>query len=201
MLNLLDHEVRAMLAAIDVYHPMGPRDYFLLVFLCHTGLRVSELTALNVSDVWHDGEPRRELWVRAETAKGKKSRIVPLNVLAQKAVSKMIQFNRRRGLSVDNTAPLFQTKRHLRLTPRTIQWFVANLREKAGLDVKAVPHTFRHAFGSHLLANGADLESVRQLLGHEYLASTQIYTHLAPGALEEHLRRMHPRFQSGPAPS
>jgi site-specific recombinase XerD len=133
MLNLLDHEVRAMLAAIDVYHPMGPRDYFLLVFLCNTGLRVSELTALNVSDVWHDGAPRRELWVRAETAKGKKSRIVPLNALAQKAVLKMLQFNRRRGLSVDNTAPLFQTKRHLRLTPRTIQWFVANLREKAGL--------------------------------------------------------------------
>jgi site-specific recombinase XerD len=176
MLNLTLGEMRAMLAAIDVRHPFGPRDYFLMVFDWHTGLRIGELVALNVSDVSENGVPRQELHLRANTTKGHVSRLVPLNAIAQKAVALLLAFNRKRGLSVSPEAPLFQTRRHLRLTARTVQWFVANLREKVGLDFRATPHSIRHGFAVELLERCGNLMAVKEVLGHKQITSTEVYT-------------------------
>jgi site-specific recombinase XerD len=177
MLNLTAREMKALLAAIDIRHPFGPRDYFLLVFDWHTGLRIGELVSLDVSDVALDGQPRQELHLRSATTKGHVSRLVPLNPIAQKAVALMLAFNRKRGLSVEPDAPLFQTRRHLRLTARTVQWVMEVLREKAGLDFRATPHSIRHGFATQALERSGNLRAVQQLLGHKRLTSTEVYTH------------------------
>ncbi|HEY3997557.1 MAG TPA: tyrosine-type recombinase/integrase [Candidatus Xenobia bacterium] len=176
MLNLTPHEMKALLAAIDTRHPFGPRDYFLMVFDWHTGLRVTELVSIDVSDVSLDGQPRQELHLRATTTKGHMGRLVPLNAIAQKAVAKILEFNRKRGLSVEPDAPLFQTRRHVRLTARTVQWFMSVLREKAGLDFRATPHSIRHGFAVQALERSGNLRAVQKLLGHRRLTSTEVYT-------------------------
>jgi site-specific recombinase XerD len=177
MMNLIPSEVRRMLAAIDLNSPMGPRDHLLIVFAYTTGLRVGELASLNVSNVALNGVARQTLHVLPEVAKFRKGRLVPLNSLAQKAVAKLLAFNRARGFSTVNDAPLFVTKKHQRLSVRTIQWMVEQLRNKANIDFKATPHSLRHGFATVLLQRSGNLRAVKALLGHEYLTSTEVYLH------------------------
>jgi integrase/recombinase XerD len=155
---------------------MGPRDYFLMVFDYHTGLRVSELVSLNVSQVAEQGIPRHELFLPAAVTKNRQSRIVPLNELARKAISKLLAFNQARGFSVAPDPPLFQTKHHQRLTDRTVQWMMADLRAKAGLDVPVTPHSLRHACLKTALQRSGNIRAVQKLAGHKRLTSTEIYT-------------------------
>jgi integrase/recombinase XerC len=170
---------------VDLQAPLGPRDYLLLVLDYNTGLRVSELAALNVSHVAFKGVPRSVLHVTASIAKGRKSRLIPLNSLARKAVAKLLAFNQSRGFSTAPDAPLFVTKTHRRISVRTIQWLIAELREKAGIDFKATPHSVRHAFASQIVENTGDVMIAKQLLGHARLTSTQVYLHPRRDALAQ----------------
>jgi integrase/recombinase XerC len=171
MINLTPSEFKRMLAAIDLKAPMGPRDYLLLVFDYNTGLRVGELCSLNVSNVARNGVPRQSLHVRASVAKNGQGRLVPLNSLAQKAIAKLLAFNRARGFSVADDAPLFATKKHQRLSVRTVEWVVEQLRNKAGIDFQATPHSLRHSFASLLVQRTGNLRAVQALDGLSYCTS------------------------------
>jgi site-specific recombinase XerD len=177
MINVTPGEFRKMLAQVDIHSPLGPRDYLLLVLDFNTGLRVSELAGLTVEMVSHQGEPRASLYVSQQLAKGHRARLIPLNALAQKAIRKLLAFNRARGFSVLPEAPLFVTRNHTPLPVRSIQFMVTRLREKAGLDFKASPHSIRHSFACQVAETSGNLRIVQQLLGHKQLNTVAIYTH------------------------
>ena len=177
MFALTKAELRQVLAAIDLTAPFGRRDYLLVLFTYHTGLRVGECSGLVVHLVALDGQPRQYLHPIAKTCKGSRSRILPLNATAQQCISKLLAFNSARGFSTAPAAPLFQNRHHRPLSVRSIQQLVAHYREKAGLDVRVTPHTIRHTFASHLVAAGVPTAHVQKLLGHKNLSSTQVYCH------------------------
>ena len=177
MFALTRREIRLLLSGINLQSPFGKRDYLLLLFLFHTGLRIGEATKLTVNLVAHNGLPRDELHLPAYLTKTRKARVIPLNDAAQACVAKLLTFNTERGFSVAPLAPLFVWKNHRKLPPREAQRILQNLREKVGLSAKATPHTLRHSFASELVRAGATLPTVQSLLGHQWLSSTQIYTH------------------------
>lgn len=168
-------EVRQLLGAVDLRDPFGPRDHAMLIFCLHTGLRVSELIALDILQVAVDGVPRQAMHL--VHTKGGRSRVVPLNAEARGAVIAILTFNRRRGLSVAPDRPLLVTRYHERMTVRAVQRLVKALREKAELDVPASPHSLRHAFATRVMSCNSNLRIVQKLLGHKRLATVQMYTH------------------------
>jgi site-specific recombinase XerD len=179
MLSLSKSEVRQILDVIDLESPFGRRDYLLILFLYHTGLRVGECSGLVMHLVAVDGQPRQYLHLLASICKGSRGRVVPLNRVAQACIRKMIAFNTARGFSTAPAAPLFQNRCHGPLSVRSIQQLVQGYRELAGLDLRATPHTFRHSHASHLVANGVPTVHVQKVLGHRHLSSTQVYTHVS----------------------
>jgi len=182
MIVLTTEEAHRLVAAVDLSHPFGHRDRAMLVLAFHTGLRVGELASLDVVDVADKDVPRETLFVRAEISKGSRSRVVPLNDMARRAIASLLLFNRKRGFSVQSKAPLLVTRKHTRLSVRSIQRTVAELRVKAGLDVPATPHSMRHTFASQIATRTGNLRVVQKLLGHERLNTAAIYTH--PGRQE-----------------
>lgn len=177
MFALTKLEVRQVLDAVDLTHPFGQRDYLLILFLYHTGLRVGECAGLITTLVASAGEPRHFLHLPAAVCKGSRGRVVPLNAVARACVHKLLAFNSARGFSTAPAAPLFQNRCHGPLSVRSIQQIVERLREKADLDVRATPHTLRHTHASHLVAAGVPTVHVKEVLGHRHLSSTQVYTH------------------------
>ena len=190
MFSLSKSEVRQVLDVIDLDAPFGRRDYLLILFLFHTGLRVGECAGLIMHLVALDGQPRQYLHLPATICKGSRGRVVPLNRVAQACISKMIAFNTSRGLSTAPAAPLFQNRCHGPLSVRSIQQMVAGYRELAGLDLRATPHTFRHSHASHLVANGVPTVHVKEVLGHRHLSSTQVYTHVSKEQLLKSARAL-----------
>ena len=190
MFALTKTEVRQVLAAVALTSPFGQRDYLLVLFLYHTGLRVGECAGLITHLVARDGQPRLYLHLPASVCKGSRGRVVPLNAIAQLCVRKLLAFNSARGFSTAPAAPLFQNRCHGPLSVRSIQHLVAGYREKAGLDVRATPHTFRHSHASQLVAAGVPTVVVQKLLGHRYLSSTQVYTHTTKEQMLEATRAL-----------
>ncbi len=177
MFALERHQVKTLLGGVNLQSPFGRRDYLLILFLFHTGLRIGEATKLTVNLVSHDGTPRDELHLPAHMTKTRKARVIPLNDVAQACVAKLLAFNKERGFSTAPLAPLFVWKNHRKLPPREAQRILQDLRERVGLSAKATPHTLRHSFASELVRRGVTLPTVQSLLGHQWLSSTQIYTH------------------------
>ena len=177
MFALARQEIRQLLSGINLQSAFGRRDYLLILFLFHTGLRIGEACRLTVNLVAHDGEPRYELHLPAHLTKTRKARVIPLNDVAQACVAKLLAFNAERGFSIAPLAPLFVWKNHRKLPPREAQRILQKLREEVGLLAKATPHTLRHSFASELVRAGVTLPTVKSLLGHQWLSSTQIYTH------------------------
>ncbi len=172
---------------------LGMRDRAMLETLYSTGIRVSELVALNLQDL----DPESEcLHVRG---KGKKERIVPLGMHALAATRRYMQLVRsdpRYGQvwgdgSVE--VPLFVNKHGKRLSSRSVRRKLDKYLKEAGLETDISPHTLRHSFATHLLENGADLRSVQELLGHQSLSTTQVYTHLTTQRLQDAYDEAHPR--------
>ncbi|MDI1289437.1 MAG: tyrosine-type recombinase/integrase [bacterium] len=174
---LTPSESRQLLDAVNVHDAFGARNRALLVLMLHTGLRVSELVALDVDNVSVDGVARQSLYVSPARAKGGRDRTIPLNETARQAIVDILNFNQRRGFSVEADRPLFVTRKHQRMNVRAVQRLVEGLREKARLDVPAVPHTLRHAFATNVLAATGNLRIVQIALGHKRLFSVEIYTH------------------------
>ena len=177
MFALERHQVKTLLGGVNLQSPFGRRDFLLILFLSHTGLRIGDACRLTVNLVAHNGTPRDELHLPAYLTKTRKARVIPLNDVAQACVAKLLDFNAERGFSTAGLAPIFVWKNHRRLPVREAQRIMQDLREKVGLSAKATPHTLRHFFASELVRNGATLPTVKSLLGHQWLSSTQIYTH------------------------
>ncbi len=168
---------------------LGARDRAIMETLYGTGVRVSELVALNIEDVDFLGEV---LHVRG---KGKKERISPIGSSALQTIQHYMEFRNRRAQSNGNfdSKVLFVNKHGKRLSTRSVRRKMDKYLKMAGLDPSISPHTLRHSFATHMLNNGADLRSVQELLGHQSLSTTQIYTHLTTKRLKEVYDGAHPR--------
>lgn len=167
--------------------PEARRDTAILQLLYASGMRVSELVALNVKDI-----DTKEGYVRC-FGKGHKERIIPIHRQATVAVEEYLKESRPRLTHDDTEKALFLNRRGERLTRQGLWQILKGYAKAAELDKEVTPHTLRHSFATHMLNGGADLRSVQELLGHANISTTQIYTHLTT----EHVRRVyeksHPR--------
>lgn len=188
-------QVEQLLAAPDATTTLGSRDRAILETLYSTGVRVSELVGLNYSDLDEIGEA---LIVRG---KGRRERIVPLGSHALNAIRHYINtlandpsFRKVKQLAeTGEPTPMFVNKSGSRLSSRSVRRKLDKYLEQVGLDSTISPHTLRHSFATHLLDNGADLRSVQELLGHQSLSTTQIYTHLTTQRMRNAYDQAHPR--------
>jgi len=185
---LAPHEVEALLAAPDTTVPQGQRDRAIMEVLYASGLRVSEVVSLNLSnlDLRH-GELR--VW-----GKGGKERLALLGQPACRALTRYIR-DGRPELTKENraTSALFLNRLGTRLSTRSVSNVLDKYAKLAGLVRRVTPHVMRHTFATHLLDGGADLRTVQELLGHASLSSTQIYTHVSQARVREVYRKAHPR--------
>ncbi|GAB4197137.1 MAG: tyrosine recombinase XerC [Phycisphaeraceae bacterium] len=188
-------QVEKLLSAPDNRDTLGARDRAILETLYSTGVRVSELVDLNRNDLDQTGQT---LHIRG---KGKKERIVPLGSHAIAAIRHYLTLLepdqrfaslRQRSLT-DPAIPLFVNKNGGRLSTRSVRRKLDKYLKACGLDPSISPHTLRHSFATHLLDNGADLRSVQELLGHQSLSTTQIYTHLSSMRLRNAYDQAHPK--------
>ncbi|MBN2455972.1 MAG: tyrosine recombinase XerC [Sedimentisphaerales bacterium] len=186
---LENDQVARLLETPPMDNWLGVRDRAMLETLYSTGIRVSELVGLNMDDVDFLGEV---LHVRG---KGKKERIVPIGSSALRFIQHYIEFRNKRAQSNSNfdLRVLFVNKHGSRLSTRSVRRKMDKYLKMAGLDPSISPHTLRHSFATHMLNNGADLRSVQELLGHQSLSTTQIYTHLTTSRLKEVYDSAHPR--------
>jgi integrase/recombinase XerC len=168
---------------------LGARDRAIMETLYSTGVRVSELVGLNIDDVDFLSEV---LHIRG---KGKKERLTPIGSSALQAIQHYMEFRNKRAQSNGNfdSKVLFVNKHGKRLSTRSVRRKMDKYLKIAGLDPSISPHTLRHSFATHMLNNGADLRSVQELLGHQSLSTTQIYTHLTTKKLKEVYDSAHPR--------
>lgn len=178
-------DVERLLNTADSGNILGLRDQAVLEVLYGSGLRVSELVLLSRQDI---DSGAMLLRVRG---KGSKERVVPLTRPALHALRKYL------SLREDNNPAVFLNSKGSRLTDRSVRRILDKLVAQAGLGEHVYPHMLRHSFATHLLDRGADLRSVQELLGHEKLSSTQIYTHLTRERLKEVYREAHPRARKG----
>jgi len=158
------------------------RDRAILELLYATGIRVNELTSLVMGNVNLPGDT-----IKVE-GKGRKERIVPVG---KPAMNALIEYLERRPQK--NRETVFLNKYGKSLTDRSVERLVDKYGKKAGIGRRITPHTFRHSFATHMLDRGADLRSVQELLGHERITTTQIYTHLTVERLREFYNKAHPR--------
>lgn len=187
---LTEQEVLALLEAPRLDKPAGYRDRAMLEVLYGSGLRVSELLALNLGDIDELG------FVRC-TGKGNKERIVPLGSHALRATELYVRHARPRLCKDYRERALFVNQRGQRLTRQGFWKIIKAWAKEAGIEKNITPHMLRHSFATHLLRGGADLRSVQEMLGHADLATTQIYTHLDKGHLRDVYRQAHPRAWKG----
>jgi tyrosine recombinase XerC len=181
-------EVERLLAALDTSTWAGRRDLAIIETLYGGGLRVGELVALNHEDVDLSSGMLR---VRG---KGKKERIAPAGRCAIAAIRSYLASHGEDAPTRRDPNALFVNARNgRRLTARSILRLMLRYAALAGLDRHISPHALRHSFATHMLSNGADLRAIQELLGHENLSTTQIYTHLSNEHLKQTYDKAHPR--------
>jgi len=188
-------QIDKLLSMPDNRDTLGARDRAILETLYSTGVRVSELVDLNRTDL---DQAEQTLRVRG---KGKRERLVPLSTHALAAIRHYMtllepdaRFRKLKQQSmIDPAVPLFVNKNGGRLSSRSVRRKLDKYLREANLDPTISPHTLRHSFATHLLDNGADLRSVQELLGHQSLSTTQIYTHLSTVRLRTSYDEAHPR--------
>ena len=179
-------EIDRIIDQIDLSKPEGHRNKAIIETLYGCGLRVSELVNLHLTDI-HYGE---EFVV--VTGKGNKQRLVPIGKKALKEID--IYKQDRKILSViKDQNILFLNRRGSRLTRAMIFTIIKDLAAKAGIRKNISPHTFRHSFATHMIEAGADLRAVQEMLGHESILTTEIYTHIDRSFLRDTLIMFHPR--------
>ncbi len=180
-------QIEKLFSNCDTTTLLGARDRAILETLYSTGIRVSELIALNVSDI---DLGRSVVHVRG---KGKKERMIPIGPGAVRAIIHYLDMRRSAAGPNADTEALFINKHSQRLSTRSVRRKLDKYLLEAGLDLSVSPHTLRHSFATHMLQRGADLRSVQELLGHQSVSTTQIYTHLTRGTVREEYDKAHPR--------
>ena len=181
-------EVDAMLGAIDLSKPEGQRNRAMLETLYSSGLRVSELVTLKKSNTFTD------IGFLKVTGKGNKERLVPMGSSAIKHIG-YYEESYRSHLKVKQGSEdiLFLNRRGAKLTRVMVFTIIKNLTQVIQLKKNIGPHTFRHSFATHLIEGGADLRAVQEMLGHESITTTEIYTHLDRDYLRQEIMQHHPR--------
>lgn len=179
-------EIDRIIAAIDLSKPEGHRNKAIIETLYSCGLRVSELVNLRITDI-HPGEGFVNI-----TGKGNKQRLVPIGNKALKEIEHYKHIRNRLPVIIDQNI-VFLNRRGKRLTRAMIFTIIKDLTAKAGIRKTISPHTFRHSFATHLIEGGADLRAVQEMLGHESILTTEIYTHIDRSFLRDTLLLFHPR--------
>ena len=184
------NEIENIINAIDVSTPEGVRNKAMIETLYSCGLRVTELVNLKISCLYLDIGFVRVI------GKGDKERLVPIGESAIKNIT-LYKENIRVHLPVkkDNEDVLFLNRRGRKLSRVMIFMIIKDLAKKAEIVKNISPHTFRHSFATHLVEGGADLRAVQEMLGHESIITTEIYTHLDREYLRDTLQRFHPGFK------
>lgn len=185
------HEIEKLLEAIDLSTPEGGRNRAMLEVLYSSGLRVSELVALKVSSVYAESGFLRV------TGKGNKERVVPVGRDALKYLDIYLTSIRAKPpLKAPKKGSenfVFLNRNGGKLTRVMVFTVIKNLARATGLTKNISPHTFRHSFATHLIEGGADLRAVQEMLGHESITTTEIYTHLDREYLRQVIQEFHPR--------
>ena len=179
-------EIDRIVGVIDLSKPEGHRNKAIIETLYGCGLRVSELVNLRLTDI-HYGEGFVSV-----TGKGNKQRLVPISNKALKEID-LYKIDRSRLAVIYDENVIFLNRRGRRLTRAMIFTIIRDLAGKAGILKKISPHTFRHSFATHMIEAGADLRAVQEMLGHESILTTEIYTHIDRSFLRDTLIMFHPR--------
>jgi integrase/recombinase XerD len=181
-------EIDALLNAIDLSKNEGHRNRAMLETLYSCGLRVSELVGLRFSDLFFE-----EGFIRV-IGKGNKERLVPVSPQVQKEID-IYQQHIRNHLNIQKGSEniVFLNRRGAQLTRVMVFTIIKNLAESIGLKKNISPHTFRHSFATHLIEGGANLRAIQEMLGHESITTTEIYTHLDQRFLRDAILSYHPR--------
>lgn len=180
-------EIDAMIAAIDLTTNEGQRNRAIVETLYSCGLRVSELISLEISKIF-----AAEGYISV-TGKGNKERIVPISESALNEINAYLPDRGPYGIKPGNEQILFLNRRGAKLTRVMIFYIIKRLAELAGIRKEVSPHTLRHSFATHLLEGGANLRAIQQMLGHESIATTEIYLHLDRTHLRQEILTFHPR--------
>ena len=181
-------EIDLIIDGVDLTKSEGQRNKAMLETLYSCGLRVSELVNLKVTNLFFD-----QGFIKIE-GKSEKERLVPVSSKAIEEITKYLQgYRKTLRISPESENVLFLNRRGKKLSRVMIFTIIKNLAEKVGLNKKISPHTFRHSFATHLISGGADLRAVQEMLGHESILTTEIYTHLDRDYLKNTLTHFHPR--------
>ena len=184
---LTEDEIKRLISSVKIDSEFGQRNKAIIEVLYGTGIRVSELTELKLSNIFFNEN------IVKVTGKGNRERFVPLGKIASIEIKKYL--NDREKLKVDSKFSdiLFLNRYGRQLTRSMIFKVINDSSKNAGIDKKISPHTLRHSYATHLLKNGADLRTIQLILGHESITTTEIYTQLDTFHLEEVLKKYHPR--------
>lgn len=181
-------EIDRMIACIDRSSPEGERNVAILETLYGCGLRVSELTGLKITDLHLDNDYIKII------GKGNKERLVPIGKIARKLITSYItQVRVHLPVKPKSEDIVFLNRRGANLSRVMVFYIIKDLAQKAGIKKSLSPHTFRHSFATHLVEGGADLRAVQEMLGHESITTTEIYTHLDRQFLRDNILTYHPR--------
>lgn len=180
-------EIDLMLEVIDLSKAQGRRNKAMLETLYSCGLRVSELVNLHLSGIF-----RAEGFIRV-IGKGDKERLVPVSQRALREIDLYLPDRNMLSIQEGNEDILFLNRRGRKLTRNMVFTIIRELASASGIKKPVSPHTFRHSFATHLVEGGADLRAVQEMLGHESITTTEIYTHLDKAYLREAIISFHPR--------
>lgn len=179
-------EIDAMIAQLDMSKPESHRNRAIIEMLYGSGLRVSELVNLRLSDLY-----RQEGFMRI-TGKGSKQRLVPISPVADQWLDYWLEDRSRLDIKAQYSDIVFLNRYGRQLTRAMIFTIIKTLARQADIHKNISPHTLRHSFATHLLQNGADLRIIQQLLGHEDITTTEIYTQIEIQDLREAILKFHP---------
>ena len=183
-------EIELLLNCIDQSNDAGVRNKAIIETLYGCGLRVTELVELRISCLYFDAGFVRVI------GKGNKERLVPIGSYALKQIDLYLKHVRNKnGVKKGNEDFVFLNNKGVKLSRVSIFNFIKKIVEELGIKKTISPHTFRHSFATHLVEGGADLRAVQEMLGHESITTTEIYTHLDRNYLKQTLVEFHPRFK------
>ena len=182
-------EIQSIMDVIDLSTPEGHRNRAMVEVMYGCGLRVSELVTLRLSNLFFD-----DGFIKV-VGKGNKERLIPIGETAKKMVNLYLQ-GKRKELKIKKGEEdyVFLNRRGAHLTREMVFMLVKKWVKAAGIDKTVSPHTFRHSFATHLIEGGADLRAVQEMLGHESITTTEIYTHLDQDYLRTNIALFHPRY-------
>ena len=182
-------EIQSIMDVIDLSTPEGHRNRAMAEVMYGCGLRVSELVTLRLSNLFFD-----DGFVKV-VGKGNKERLIPIGQTAMKMVNLYVD-GKRKELKIKKGEEdyVFLNRRGAHLTREMVFMLVKKWVKDAGIEKTVSPHTFRHSFATHLIEGGADLRAVQEMLGHESITTTEIYTHLDQDYLRTNIARFHPRY-------